>query len=203
MNKAISDTKIQRRSSKGAVIRQMGFETSIHALPVDIKQEIDSMLNWKYSPLRILKELSKKYSNQSLPSKSALYNYRKKYFTNTLSNHRQLAYAENLIDEDKIKLKSVLLTQIKRFVAFDLPTLRDKWVTALERDELLQLPGTKDIGKLYTHKFGVRNANLWTRQDLVRTLINSFNSNIEESKLLAYQLEVLKNHLGTNSFAIA
>lgn len=143
------DTKMQRYASKGATVRQMGFETSIHALPVEVKQEIDSLLNRKYSPLKILQELSKKYPSQSLPSKSALYNYRTRHFTKSLSNHRQLIHAESQLDEDKIKLKSVLLTQIKRFVAFDLPTLRDKWINALERDEHLQLQGTKEVGKLY------------------------------------------------------
>jgi len=145
----INDTKSRRQGVKGSIVRQMGFETSIHALPVEIKQEIDRMIGLKYSPIKILSQVAQKYSKQSLPSKSALYNYRKRYFTESLSNHRQLSQAENELDTDKIKLKSALLTQIKRFVAFDLPTLRERWITALERDEHLLLPGTKDIGRLY------------------------------------------------------
>ncbi len=40
---------------------------------------------------------------------------------------------------------------------------------------------------------------LWAEQSLVRTLVNSFNSNLEETELLALQLEILNNHLGNTS----
>lgn len=144
-----NDAKVQRQAVKGATVRHMGFETGIHALPAKVKQEIDRMISLKYSPIKILSQVEQKYPNQPLPSKSALYNYRKRYFTESLSNHRQLSQAENALDIDKIKLKSVLLTQIKRFVAFDLPSIRERWISAFERDEHLQHPGTKDIGRLY------------------------------------------------------
>lgn len=144
-----SDTHIQRNASKGATVRKMGFETGIHALPSDIKKQIDQMIKQKYPPTKILRHLAQKYPNQSLPSKSALYNYRKKHYTESLASHRQLLQSENQLDVDKIKLKAVLLVQIKRFVAFDLPTLRERWIKASENDEQLLLPQTKDIGRLY------------------------------------------------------
>lgn len=144
-----NDTKVQRQAIKGATVRQMGFETGIHALPLGVKQEIDKMIGWKYSPLKILSQIEKQFPSQPLPSKSALYNYRKRYFTNSISNNRKLSQAENELDIDKIKLKSVLLDQVKRFVAFDLPTIRERWINAFKRDEHLQLSGTKDIGRLY------------------------------------------------------
>lgn len=148
-NTTNTESNIQRNASKGATVRKMGFETGIHALPVDIKSQIDEMIKQKYPPTKILRYLSQKYPNQSLPSKSALYSYRKKHYTESLASHRQLLQSENQLDVDKIKLKSVLLTQIKRFVAFDLPTLRERWIKALENDEQLVLPQTKGIGRMY------------------------------------------------------
>lgn len=148
-NTTSTDTKIQRNATKGATVRKMGFESGIHALPLDIKNQIDEMIKYKYPPTKILRHLAQKYPNQSLPSKTAVYNYRKKHYTESLASHRQLLQSENQLDVDKIKLKSVLLTQIKRFVAFDLPTLRDRWIKASENDEQLLLPQTKDIGRMY------------------------------------------------------
>ena len=148
-NTTNTDTKIQRNASKGATVRKMGFESGIHALPVDIKNQIDQMIKQKYPPTKILRHLAQKYPNQSLPSKTAVYSYRRKHYTESLASHRQLLQSDNQLDVDKIKLKSVLLAQIKRFVAFDLPTFRERWIKAKENDELLLLPQTKDIGKMY------------------------------------------------------
>ena len=149
MSNTTTDTKIHRYASKGARVRQMGFETGIHALPSDIKNQIDEMIKQKYPPIKILRYLTQKYPTLTLPSKSALYVYRKKHYTESLASQRPLLQVENQLDVDKVKLKSALLTQIKRFIALDLPAIRERWIKALEVDEQLSLPQTKDVGRIY------------------------------------------------------
>lgn len=143
------DTK--KYSLKGSTVRQAGFETSIHALPPEIKQQVDQMINQKFPPAKVLRYLAQKYPEVNLPSKSALYNYRKRYFNNSLVNLRQVSQFENELDIDKIKLKSVLLSQIKRFIAIDLPELRDRWHDSTEKDKKkkIQSRDSKELGKLY------------------------------------------------------
>jgi len=138
-------------SMKGSTVRQAGFETSIHALPAKIKQQVDQMINQKFPPTKILRYLVQKYPEVNLPSKSALYNYRKRYFNNSLVNLRQVSQIENELDIDKIKLKSVLLSQIKRFIAIDLPELRDRWHDSTEKDKKkgFQSKDSRELGKLY------------------------------------------------------
>jgi hypothetical protein len=141
----------KKYSLKGSTVRQAGFETSIHALPPEIKQHVDQMIRQKFPPTKILRYLAQKYPDINLPRKSALYNYRKRYFNNSLVNLRQVSQFENELDIDKIKLKSVLLSQIKRFIAIDLPELRDRWNDSTENDKKngTQSKDSRELGKLY------------------------------------------------------
>jgi hypothetical protein len=140
-----------RYASKGSTIRQAGFETGIHALPPEIKNELDTMLKQRFPPNKVLRHLSEKYPGQPLPSKSALYNYRRRYFEQSLVSERGLIRQEEKLDLEKVGLKGAILDHIKRFVALDLPALREQWVKSLEKDTENGFISkeTRDIGKLY------------------------------------------------------
>lgn len=114
--------------SKGTLVLKAGFETGIHALPPEVKEEIDRMLGLKYPPLEILRQVSQKYPNVSLPSKSALYNYRNRYFEQSLVRPNGVIKEQEAFDTEKIKVKSLILTTIKQFIATDLPQLRELWI---------------------------------------------------------------------------
>ncbi|GIW60182.1 MAG: hypothetical protein KatS3mg087_1248 [Patescibacteria group bacterium] len=183
---------------KGAIVRKMGFETSIHALPYEIKKEIDEMIGWKYSPISILRQLSQKYPDRTLPSKSALYNYRKRYFTDSLTSIRQVTHDQVEVDLDKLRLKLVLVDQIKRFIALDLPTIREKWLLALENDQHLQLSSTSELAKLYLNavKLGLDtipklNINVENELDQVDGIQES---KLDEEWVDNALLELVENH---------
>lgn len=140
-----------RYASKGNSIIHAGYETGIHALPTEIKDKLDSYLRSKYSPARILAQLSKEFPNVSLPSRSALYNYRKRYFEKSVVSATPVAKSEELFDADKINLKSLVVSHVKRFVAVDLPELRERWYRAMEKDQdRTQLSKeTREAARLY------------------------------------------------------
>lgn len=144
------DSKI-RYSAKGSSIIQAGYETGIHALPGAVKDKLDSYLRSKYSPARTLAQLSKEFPNTALPSRSALYNYRKRYFEQSIVSATPVAKSEELFDADKINLKSLVVSHVKRFVAVDLPELREQWYKAMERDQgkTQSSRETKESAKLY------------------------------------------------------
>lgn len=120
--------KNNAKSIKGAALKKLGYDNAVQALPGYVKAEIDSLLIQRTPPVQILRLLSQKYPNQPLPSKSALYNYRNKYFPSSLTSKNQVARQTELIDMEKLELTNVLLDHFKRFAAFDLPTIRDKWL---------------------------------------------------------------------------
>lgn len=140
-----------RYAARGSIITHAGYETGIHALPTEIKDKLDSYLRSKYSPARILAQLSKEFPNVSLPSRSALYNYRKRYFEKTLVSATPVAKIEEVFDADKINLKSLVVNHVKRFVAIDLPELRERWYRAMEKDQdKTQLSKeTREAARLY------------------------------------------------------
>lgn len=82
-------------STKGASIKKSGYETSVHALPDYVKQKLDLMLKCKYSPKRILAELSRRFPHIQLPSKTAIYNYRSKYFEKSTVSVSPVTTLEN------------------------------------------------------------------------------------------------------------
>lgn len=124
-----------RYATKGTSIIQAGFETGVHALPGAVKEKLDSYLKCKYSPAKILAHLSQEFPNVSLPSRSALYNYRKRYFEQSIVSATPVAKAEEMFDADKINLKSLVVNHVKRFVAVDLPALRERWYKSMENDQ--------------------------------------------------------------------
>lgn len=124
-----------RYATKGSSIIHAGFETGIHALPGEVKVKLDFYLRSRYSPARILAQLSPEFPNVSLPSRSALYNYRKRYFEQSIVSATPVAKVEELFDADKINLKSLVVNHVKRFVAVDLPELRERWYRSMENDQ--------------------------------------------------------------------
>jgi RNA processing factor Prp31 len=140
-----------RYSAKGSSIIHAGYESGIHALPGTVKDKLDSYLRSKYSPARILAQLSKEFPNVSLPSRSALYNYRKRYFEKSVVSATPVAKIEEVFDADKINLKSLVVSHVKRFVAVDLPELRERWYRAMEKDQnKTQLSKeTREAARLY------------------------------------------------------
>lgn len=140
-----------RYSAKGCSIIHAGYESGIHALPSAVKDKLDSYLRSKYSPAKILAQLSQEFPGTSLPSRSALYNYRKRYFEQSIVSATPVAKIEEAFDADKVNLKSLVVAHVKRFVAVDLQVLRERWYKSMENDqgksELSR--ETKDAAKLY------------------------------------------------------
>lgn len=140
-----------RYASKGSSITHAGYETGVHALPGAVKDKLDSYLRSKYSPARILSQLSQEFPGTSLPSRSALYNYRKRYFEQSIISATPVAKIEEAFDADKVNLKSLVVNHVKCFVAVDLPELRERWYKAIENDQgKTQLSReTREATKLY------------------------------------------------------
>ncbi len=140
-----------RYAAKGSSITHAGYETGIHSLPGAIKDKLDSYLRSKYSPAKILAYLSQEFPNTSLPSRSALYNYRKRYFEQSIVSATSIAKIEESFDADKVNLKSLVVNHIKRFVAVDLPELRERWYKAMANDQgKTQLSReTREAARLY------------------------------------------------------
>lgn len=140
-----------RYAAKGSSITHAGYETGVHALPGTVKDKLDSYLRSKYSPAKILAHLSQEFPNVVLPSRSALYNYRKRYFEQSTVSATSVAKIEEVFDADKINLKSLVVAHVKRFVAVDLPELRERWYKAMENDQgKTQLSReTREAARLY------------------------------------------------------
>jgi hypothetical protein len=109
------------------MILKAGFKSGVDALPPEVKDEIDKLFGLKYPPKEILRQTAQKYPGVSLPSKSALYNYRNKYFEPSLVKSNGVTKEQEVFDTEKIKVKSLILTTIKQFIATDLPKLRELW----------------------------------------------------------------------------
>ncbi len=58
---------------------------------------------------------------------------------------------EETFDAEKVNLKSLVVNQVKRFVAIDLPELRERWYKAIESDQgKTQLSKeTREAARLY------------------------------------------------------
>lgn len=140
-----------RYAAKGSSITHAGYETGVHALPGAVKDKLDSYLRSKYSPAKMLAQLSHEFPQVSLPSRSALYNYRKRYFEQSIVSATPVAKIVELFDADKINLKSLVVNQVKRFVAVDLPELRERWYKAMDKDQGQSQPSreTREAARLY------------------------------------------------------
>lgn len=127
-----------RHLSKGTSILKAGFETGVHALPSEVKEEIDKLLGLKYPPKEVLRLTSQKFPGVALPSKTALYNYRNKYFDQSLVKSTGITIEQEAFDTEKIKVKSLILTTIRQFIAIDLPKLREHWLEDQKNRKLAQ-----------------------------------------------------------------
>lgn len=130
--------KNNTKSIKGAKVRQLGYQTSIHALPTDIREKIDLLFDNGLSVPDVMKRLEKRYPEIHIPSRTAFYNYKKKYANKSTS--------DGVVDIKDLPVKSVLLEHLKRFVAFDLPTLRDNYYKSIKDSKL---GSQKQTARLY------------------------------------------------------
>lgn len=144
----LSDTL--RQSAKGASIKKAGYLSGIHSLPAEVKQKLDQLLKAKNPPATVLRHLSQDFPDIQLPSRSAVYNYKKRYFLSSETSSKVNKKIQDL-DIDKVALKDTLVTQLKRFIAVDLPTLRDKWYQSQEKDKQTGQDSkiTREMVKLY------------------------------------------------------
>lgn len=127
--------KKNNKSIKGAKLRQMGYPTSIHALPVEMKMVVDSMLGDGSTITEVMKQLKNDNPSTPIPSRSAFYNYKRKYFNPKPE--------DGVLDIKDLAVKPILLEHIKRFLAFDLPTLRDNYQKSIDQNK--QNPASKEV----------------------------------------------------------
>lgn len=127
-----------RHLSKGTSILKAGFETGVHVLSPEVKEEIDRLLGLRYPPKEVLRLVSQKYPDISLPSRSALYNYRSRYFDQSLVKSTGVTVEQEAFGTEKIKVKSLILTTIRQFIAIDLPKLRELWLEDQKNRKLAQ-----------------------------------------------------------------
>lgn len=141
----------KRFASKGSAISKAGYKTGIHALPNDVKTRLDEMLLLRYSPEKALSILEKEYPDINLPSKSAVYSYKSKYLTESLTKVRQVSQLAEKLDIEKMNISSLLISHLRRFIAIDLNVLQDRWYRSLDEEKQLgkSQKYTNDLGKIY------------------------------------------------------
>lgn len=154
----------KRRAVKGAAIRQAGLLTGIHALPEHIKSRLDELLLSRYSPEKVLSQLTLEFPNVNLPSKSAVYSYKDKYLPVSLTGTRQVSQAVEQLDIEKMDTAKLFLSHIKRFVAIDLNVMQERWYKAVENDQKQgkNQKTTDDAGKMYME--GMKMATIMLNQ---------------------------------------
>lgn len=81
------------------------------------------------SPANSLRHLSQKYPNTHLPSKTAIYTYRKSYLH---ASQDEKKWTVEEYESTLFKIQVVIMENLKRFLATDLPSIRQKWLTCEE-----------------------------------------------------------------------
>ena len=166
--------QLLRDSAKGAAIKKAGFLTSVHALRPDAKKRLDQLLIAGISPEQALKEIQETFAIylQNLPSKSAVYEYKKKYLAPSLTNFRHVSE----LDTQKIDVASLFVTHLKRFIAIDLNVLQDRWYKQLEEEQLTgsNQKMVNETGKMYME--GVK-----LTMDMINRLNIDYKDDIKQS----------------------
>lgn len=151
---------------KATRIRQMGYKSSIHALPPDVKAKLDEFLSWKISPKKALAELCSLYPKVELPSPKAVEHYRNKHHKATLSKKITLiANKEIEMDLRKNKLEKELLKQIE-FITYELlPKLGQRVKMALDKEDQVGLP------------LKIVDNSIWPLVSVIKMLADFLNKN--------------------------
>lgn len=115
-----------RQLHKARQVKKAGYANTIQALSQEIKQRIDELLLQRNSPDAILKELKDKYPTAKLPSRTALYTYRTKYFNPSEVNTHQVTKQQQSIDLEKMNVKQLITQEMKQFLLLDVPHFREQ-----------------------------------------------------------------------------
>lgn len=115
-----------RQLHKARQVKKAGYADGIQSLPSEIKNSIDELLTNHLSPSSILKQLSGAYPKSRLPSRTALYNYRNKYFTPSEVSAKGTTQHQQSLDIEKINIKETIAEQIKQFLVIDVPYFREQ-----------------------------------------------------------------------------
>lgn len=151
---------------KATKIRQMGYKSSIHALPPDVKAKLDEFLSWKVSPKKALAELCSLYPKIDLPSPKAVEHYRNKHHKATLSKKITLiANKEIEMDLRKNKLEKELLRQIEIITFEILPKLTKRVKMALDKEDQVGLP------------LKIVDNSIWPLVSMIKMLSDFLNKN--------------------------
>lgn len=115
-----------RQLHKARQVKKAGYANGIQSLPSEIKNSIDELLTNHQSPTSIIKQLSSVYPKSRLPSRTALYNYRNKYFTPSEVSKKDITLHQQNLDIEKINIKETIAEQIKQFLVIDVPYFREQ-----------------------------------------------------------------------------
>lgn len=145
---------------KATQIRQMGFKSSIHALPPDVKLRLDQLLTMKISPRAALAELCQQFPRVELPSPKAVEHYRNKYHKATLSKKITLiANREIEMDMKKLELQRSIMEQIMFITTDILPKLVKRVEICLEKEDQIGLPIKITDSSVYTLSVVIKMLN--------------------------------------------
>lgn len=134
---------------KATMLRKAGFKTAVHALPLKVKSRLDQMLSWRHSVESALQQLSIEFPGVELPSIPSVYNYKEKYLEPSLYTPKSVLEKKlAMLNKQKTELGSLLMTEIKRFIAYDLPVLHDRAVQGLEIEHKLGI-GSRNTNDQY------------------------------------------------------
>lgn len=182
------NTRLTENGQKGAHIRKLGYQSSIHALSPEIKQELDTLLKQGQSPADCLRQLAQKYPNTHLPSKTAVYTYRKAYLH---SSHEEKKWTVSEYESELFKMQLVVMENIKRFLATDFPNIRQKWLHCEETND--------KPGEVQKHLYQYLQAVRVTMESVPKLNINIHDTyriaQQEKAEVQSTELEGTMEHL--------
>lgn len=139
MTTSLQDTR-KGNLAKATEIRRLGYKSSIHALPSEVKTRLDELLSQRLSPAVVLNALCEQFPNIKFPSAKAIENYRSKYHKQTLTRTRAMRKNEMALDIKKQEIETVLTQTSEVMIRKILPKLIHRLENALEKEKQIGIP---------------------------------------------------------------
>ena len=125
---------------KATEVRRLGYKSSIHALPPEVRTRLDEMLSQRLSPAIVLKALCDQFPTIKFPSAKAIENYRSKYHKQTLTRTRAMRKNEVALYLKKQEIEKVLTQTSEVMIRKILPKLIQRLEKALEKEKQIGIP---------------------------------------------------------------
>ena len=177
---------------KATAIRQAGYKTAVHALPIEVRARIDQLLNSRISPKETLQTVSSEHPEVELPSERAIFNYRQRYLVKSLVVVDAIKKDQIELDREKQELEKSLTNTYSTLINKTIPNMLTNLNKSVDKEAQVGLPFATNDRRLSAITGALKEVNIWAERNGVRISHTEIQAEFTEGEKEDYNAKLAR-----------